>query len=231
MKKILRYCFIGALVLGTVACKKSSSDYPFYEAVVTVKTAADNSCYLQLNDTVALKVTNDEFKTNPYKKEVRAHAFYSDKGVINETAGGYQWREVTLSAIDSILTKKPVASGPDYGNAGIEIYKSWVNSIEDGYLTLHFQAMWGTTGKVHRINLVKTSDPLVFELKHDNAGDTEVGYSEGLIAFDLHDVPLPNTSEFNITIKYQGYSAAKELKFHCKNGIYSLLASNSSSFI
>lgn len=214
-------CIFGALMLGVVACNKSEQSYPTVEAIVTIKSADDQSCYLQLNDDVALKPTNSEFKRNPYGKEVRSHIIYYDKGIINET-GDYQWREVTLSYVDTILTKKPVKYGPSYGDAPVEIYHDWATCMEDGYLTLHFEGMWGTSGMVHRINLVKTENPLIFILAHDDAGDLGTIRHSGLVAFDMHDIPTPNTEEYDIIIVYQGYTREKTLYFHYKDGKFTL---------
>jgi len=221
MKKIFRICLLGALVLGAAACKKSEESYPLVEAIVTVKTASDQSCYLQLNDEVALVPTNDSFKKNPYGKEVRAYVIYSDKGPV-EGVVGYQWRSVTLNLIDTILTKKPVEGGQDYGDAPIEIYDNWMTVMEDGYLTLNFEGLWGASDRVHRINLVKSGKPGYFTLCHDNAGDFGTVRHSGLVAFDMHEYEDPGADEYDFYVNYQGYAAAKTLRIHYKDGKYTI---------
>jgi len=220
MRKFLGFMLFGALSLGAVSCTKSQENYPMVQAVVTVKTANDNSCFLQLNDEVALSPTNKSFQTNPFGKEVRAHVIYTDKGPI-ESIVGHQWREVTINAIDTILTKKPVEKGPDYGDSSIEIMDSWMTVMEDGYLTLRFEAFWGAKGVIHRINLVKTDKSDHFTLCHDNAGDSHLFRNAGLVAFDMHDL-LPATDNYTFYVEYQGYIETKVLKIQYLDGEYTI---------
>lgn len=208
------------MIFGLVSCNGGNGDTdPVVEAIVTIKSAADNSCYMQLNNKVKLRPTNENFRTNPYGKDIRAHVVYSDRGVINE-AGGDEWRAVDLAMVDTILTKKPVKPVKDYGTDAIEIVDNWATCLEDGYLTIYFEGLWGSSGKSHIINLVETDAPLTFMLKHDNAGDIGTIRMRGLIAFDLHDVPMPNEAEFDVVVVYQGYEAMEQMTFHYKDGVF-----------
>lgn len=217
MKKILVFLAMASVL--AVSCKKND---PVVNAVVTVKTnAVDNRCYFQLDDSTAVLPTN--YSTNPYGTEVRAYTYYTDKGEISApfATKSKTWRSAEVVGLSKILTKKPVDSAT--GIFPIEILRSWVNCIEDGYVTLRFVGPWGQSGLVHKINLERTSDPLVFNLKHD--GGTDFGYMfnvRGTVAFDLHDMKVPASGEYDVVINYTGYNeVAKKIKFHCKDGKYS----------
>jgi len=221
MRRTTLLIFILAAAL-LASCKKQDQSV-YYQATVTAKTSNTNVFYLQLNDTTALQATN--YLTNPWGKQVRALIYYKDNGTIQAPVAdaAKAWRSCEITAKDSIRTKKPVTSAE--GNAGIEIYRSWANTIEDGYLTLYFEGLWGTSGIVHEINLEKhfVADSLCYILKHNPKGDSGVVFrNSGLIAFDIHDMVKPDKSEFDVFIRYVGYNnISKRIKFHYKNGFYS----------
>lgn len=207
---------MAAASLLAVSCKKNNATY--MQATATIKNLSNGSCILQIDDkTVALP---RNMKANVFKKEVRVFAHLNDYGAIDGPDGSpYLWRDVEVIQIDSIRTKKPVDAA--VSNAGIEIYNTWVNTIEDGYLTLAFEAQWGLGSKVHFLNLETTENPMVFKLKHDNNGDSIPAYvGSGMIAFDLHEY-LPRTeSDHSIIIEYRGYHEAKAIEFRYTNGRY-----------
>jgi len=203
--------------ISAVSCKKET---PYTEATVTVKTADSGECILQLDDNTVLKPQN--LSNNPFGREVRAFIIYKNGKTLKSSDSDYEYRSCTLGSIDSIRTKAPVAPGKAKSDAGIEILRNWANSIEDGYLTLAFEAMWGLGPRVHYLNLETTDDPLVFVLKHDCNEDTDpVRFGSGLIAFDLHSLPFPKSGNYDVTIKYQGYTKEKAIVFHCVDGVFS----------
>lgn len=214
--------FLAAACLSVMSCNKDEGPR-FSQATVTVKTADNGECYLQLDDKTALKPEN--MKTNPFKREVRAIMVYVNGDPIEVANSPYKWTSCSVAEIDSIRTKKPVAPGTAKSNSGIEILRSWANTIEDGYLTLAFESEWGYGPATHYLNLETTEIANVFVLKHDNNGDiAPVRYATGLIAFDLHGL-LPEGSD--ITIKYEGYKGSKAIIFRNKDGQYSTPESSS----
>lgn len=205
--------------LVAVSCNKKPGAV-MVQATVTAKTLSNDLFVLQVDDNTLAVPSN--VLANPYKKEVRAITVYYDFGPAEGPDGSpYKWRDVQIAQMDSIRTKKPVAPESAIQNAGIELYRSWTNTIEDGYLTLNFEAMFGVSDKVHFINLETTETPYVFVLKHDNNGDADpVRYGGGLIAFDMHGL-LPKAEGSEVVINYTGYgSKAKAIKFVVKDGSF-----------
>lgn len=216
---------LSVAALMAVSCKQQQTSYVM-EATVTVKPDDGvQTCYLQLDDNTALKPTNSGFQTNPYKKEVRAHCMLTDYGQLEQPSGSpYTWRSVAINAIDTILTKNPVPAGGSYGDDPVRIINSWMTSFEDGYITLLFEGFWSTRGITHTINLAQTDEPLVYELKHNSNGDNQepLYAARNLVAFDMHDMPVPNSDEYDVTINYVSvYGKGQVIFHHNADGTYS----------
>lgn len=214
VKSIIFAVLAATALLATASCKK---DAPIMQATVTVKSfGPSEQCVLQVDDQTILKPEN--FAKNPYGKETRALINYIDKGVIETPAGSTcQWRLANVGYMDPILTKDPVEEA--VGNDGVEIYRSWANTIEDGYVTLAFEARWGVAGRVHYINLEKTEEPYRFTLKHNNNGDYgPVRFVSSLVAFNLHGLLPDGAEEEDVYIDYAGYFESKTIYFHYKDG-------------
>lgn len=218
-KSIIFAVLAAAALLATASCKK---DAPVMQATVTVKTLApSNECVLQLDDQTILKPEN--ISKSPFKKEVRAMIYYTDKGALEAPAGSTcQWRLANVVNMNDILTKDPAEPGSTYSTAGVEIYRSWVNTIEDGYLTLAFEAKWGSSDRPHYINLETTAEPYRFTLKHDcNGDDDPFLFVSSLVAFDLHGLLPDGQDEADVNIDYKGYLESKTITFHYKDGKFS----------
>lgn len=219
-QKFFMMAAIAAACVFASSCKKSA---PLVQATVTVKSFEPaGECVLQLDDKTILKPSN--MAKSPYEKETRAMVIYADNGDIKAPVGSLcQWKAVTIQDIAAILTKDPVASGEALSTDGLEIYRSWVNTIEDGYVTLAFEAKWGTSGRVHYINLEETAEPYTFVLKHDKNGDDGyLRFVSSLVAFDLHGLLPEGKDEQRVYIQYEGYSGEqKSIYFQYKDGSFS----------
>ena len=106
--------------------------YAWPNALVTVKPVADNSFFMQVDDSTTLLPVN--MKKSPYgEKEVRALVNFDP---VNESSGEYD-KAVHINWIDSILTK-PIAPllGSDndavYGTDPEEIVNDRVTLAEEG---------------------------------------------------------------------------------------------------
>lgn len=204
---------LAAACMIPTSCKKS---VPMHQATVTVMGTGKNF-YLKLDQNTNLKPEN--IAVNPFNRQVRAIVIFEDKGSISVYSDNKDWRSITVNAIDSILTKKPVASGSAKSTAPIELCRSWVNSFEDGYITLNFEGEWGDSGLPHILNLEKTDDPYTFILKHDCNGDVlRTHLVNGLVAFDLNGL-VPESGSFDIKVAYEGYVREKTITFHVDNGV------------
>ena len=152
MKKFFGFnkLFASVAVLVSVMIFQSCLDdddndyyrYALPNALVTVKPVADNSFFMQLDDSTTLLPVN--MKNSPYgEKEVRALVNFEP---VDESSGEYD-KAVHINWIDSILTK-PIAgdlgdkNDEVYGTDPVDMINDWVTIAEDGYLTLRFRK-WG----------------------------------------------------------------------------------------
>ncbi len=230
-KNVLGLALCAAMTLGAASCLKDDDyeyDYDTF-AVVTIWPEAD-SFKLQLDDSTVLRPTN--VTASPYgDKVVRAYAGYR---VVEETAGTKSdsvdesvekiiTKNIKLSWVDSILTKKPVQTLGDkdddtYGTAPIEILNDWSTVAEDGFLTLSVRTISGAPGTAHYVNLVTGSDPddpFVLTLRHKCDTSYSSQMFDGILAFNLND--LPHTSdEVKIKLKWTSFTGVKTEEFSLK---------------
>ena len=213
--------FVGAIVctIGLQSCLDDDDNNAYYlrypNALVTVKGAADDAFFLQLDDKTTLLPTN--VSTSPFgDKEVRALVNYSE---VNEPSGDYT-KAVHINWIDSILTK-PIA--PDlgeendevYGTDPVEIVNDWVTIAEDGYLTLRFRTIWGGSKK-HFVNLLlgqNLENPYEVEFRHNAYGDTYGSEGDGLVAFKLDELPDTEGKTVKLKLKWKSFSGEKSAEF------------------
>lgn len=213
---------VAALMASTVvqSCSDDDDKYviciaPYANALVTVKTEANNSVYFQLDDKTTLFPTN--MKKSPFgEKEVRALV---NCVATNGNSSKYD-RAVYVNWIDSILTKPAVLWTEDmnmekYGSDPVEIVKDWVTIAEDGYLTLRFRTVWAG-GKAHWINLitgVNKDNPYEVRLCHNAYGETSGQTADALVAFSLKDLPDTEGKTVKLTLKWNSFSGEKSVDF------------------
>lgn len=205
--------------LGFQSCLDDNDDnyamrYP--NALVTVKTGADRTVFLQLDDKTTLLPTN--IKKSPYgEKEVRALVNYKE---VNEPSSTCN-KAVYVNWIDSILTK-PLA--PDlgkendkaYGTDPVEIINDWVTIAEDGYLTLRFRTLWGDHSKKHFVNLLQSNNPdnpYEVEFRHNANDDNHGAPQDALVAFKLDGLPDTGGKTVKLKLKWKSFSGEKSTEF------------------
>ncbi len=188
-------------------------------AVVTVKTAADNTVYLQLDDSTTLLPTN--MKEHPFKgKEMRALV---NMRTVGDNAAPYD-RAVVVNTIDSILTKPTAPTLGDrddevYGNDPLVIVGGFPTVCEDNYLTLYIGTLWGTPAKTHLVNLVtgaNANDPYEMELRQNAYGDTKGRSGYTTVAFSLKSLPKTGGKKVKLKVKYQSFEGEKTAEFDYK---------------
>ena len=203
--------------LSLQSCLDDDDNYAmrFPNALVTVKTDADQTVFLQLDDKTTLLPTN--MTKSPYgEKEVRALVNYKE---VDEPSDIYT-QAVHINWIDSILTK-PIA--PDlgeendevYGTDPVEIVNDWVTIAEDGYLTLRFRTIWGGSKK-HFVNLLlgqNLENPYEVEFRHNAYGDTYGSEGDGLAAFKLDELPDTEGKTVKLKLKWKSFSGEKSAEF------------------
>ena len=211
---------VGALfgVLFLASCDDDGTDpsllYP--NALVTVKEAADETVFFQLDENTTLLPVN--ITSHPYNsKEVRALVNYKE---LDDPSQDYD-KAVHVNWIDSIRTK-PMApnmgdqNDDEYGNDPVEIVDDWVTIAEDGYLTLRFRTIWGSRGITHFVNLIPTNNPenpYEVEFRHDANGDVTGRIGDGLVAFKLDDLPDTEGETVKLKLIWKSFNTTKSAEF------------------
>jgi len=219
--KITHLLFATGIMLGMLvlpSCLDDDDDvsrlYP--NALVTVKEAADETVYFQLDETTTLLPVN--ITSHPFdSKEVRALVNYEE---VDDSSEEYD-QAVKVNWIDSIRTK-PMApnlgedNDNEYGNDPVEIVSDWVTIAEDGYLTLRFRTMWSQLGITHYVNLIPTNNPenpYEVQFKHDANGDVSGRVGDGLVAFRLDQLPDTEGETVKLKLIWDSFNGEKSMEF------------------
>ena len=101
----------------------------------------------------------------------------------------------------------PVLNEADEGKDGDDVLADWMTSLEDGFLTLHFQTWWGVEPRRHELRLVIGSnpdDPYELLLVHNANDDPKSYQADALVCFDLQDaIPVPeDPTQTTVTLKW-----------------------------
>lgn len=208
---------LGMLILPS--CLDDDDDdinrlYP--NALVTVKEAADETVFFQLDDNTTLLPVN--ITSHPFgSKEVRALVNYDET---DDPSQEYD-QAVRVNWIDSIRTK-PMApnlgaeNDEVYGVDPVEIVPDWVTIAEDGYLTMRFRTMWSHQGITHYVNLIPANNPenpYEVEFKHNANGDVSGRIGDGLVAFRLDQLPDTEGETVKLKLKWKSFNGDKSMEF------------------
>ncbi|HOO95786.1 MAG TPA: NigD-like protein [Proteiniphilum sp.] len=219
--KITHLLFATGIMLGMLvlpSCLDDDDDvsrlYP--NALVTVKEAADETVFFQLDEETTLLPVN--LTSHPFdSKEVRALVNYEE---VDDSSEEYD-QAVRVNWIDSIRTK-PMApnlgedNDNEYGNDPVEIVSDWVTIAEDGYLTLRFRTMWSQLGITHYVNLIPTNNPenpYEVQFKHDANGDVSGRVGDGLVAFRLDQLPDTEGETVKLKLIWDSFNGEKSMEF------------------
>ena len=209
------------LSMGVQSClddddNNLSLSHYYANALVTVKQSADNTPYLQLDDSTTLRPVN--MASSPFgEKEVRALANIE---LADEAPQEYD-KAVFINWIDSILTK-PIAgdlgdkNDEVYGTDPVDMINDWVTIAEDGYLTLRFRTMWGNRSQAHFVNLLMSKDaenPYEVEFRHNAFGDVYGEPADGLVAFNLDSLPDTEGKTVKLKLKWKSFNGEKTAEF------------------
>lgn len=112
----------------------------------------------------------------------------------------------TLEWFD-FIEKGPVLPEPGEGKDGVDVLADWMTSLEDGFLTLHFQTWWGFEPRRHELRLVygtNPDDPYELLLVHNANRDPKSFQADALVYFDLTDaLPVPeDPAHTTVTLKW-----------------------------
>lgn len=208
---------VSALAASLTSCSKMDDTYPYYpnpNALVTIKTTDSGTTYFQVDEKTTFEPVNWK---NPYKREVRALLQYSEE----PGDGGVFSKKVKVAWIDSVRTKNAVVYDEEFkkGNSvGLYIYeKDWLTCCEDGYLTIHFAAWFGSDytneRHVHYIDLAIDPETHDLYLKHDDNGDAgAMQPADGVIAFKIDDLLKDVKDGQELTLHWKDYDGDKTAK-------------------
>lgn len=221
MKTTNKFLLAALLLLGIIilpSCLDDDSDdmnlrYP--NALVTLKETADETFFMQLDDKTTLLPVN--ITSHPYdSKELRALVNYDE---VEEPSQQFD-KAVHVNWIDTIRTK-PMAPNMGemndevYGADPVEIVNDWVTIAEDGYLTLRFRTLW-SYGITHYVNLISTNNPdnpYEVEFKHNANGDISGRVGDGLVAFNLDQLPDTEGETVKLKLIWKSFNTMKSAEF------------------
>ena len=207
---------MGIIILPSCIDDDNDLNLLYPNALVTVKEAANNTLFFQLDDQTTLLPVN--LNSHPFgSKEVRALVNYKE---VDQPSGDFD-KAVSVNWIDSIRTK-PMApnlgeeNDQVYGNDPVEIVPDWVTIAEDGYLTLRFRTIWSNMGITHFVNLIPTNNPqnpYEVEFKHDANGDVSGRVGDGLVAFKRDDLPDTEGETVKLKLIWRSFNTTKSMEF------------------
>ena len=218
MKRIF-YTFLCATLAATAlsSCDKDDNmDYSkFYaNSIVTVKTDT-KGLLLQLDDSTTVRPTN--ILKSPFKNsEVRALCNISFSGDIKKGTENQAY----VNWMDSVITKNAVAyvSGMKLSNDPLEVVDDWTTVVEDGYITIRFRTYFEV--KTHVFNIItgaNENDPYEIVLTHNADGELTGRVGDGIMAFNLSNLPSTNGKYVTLTLKWNSFSGEKTVKFKYKS--------------
>ena len=181
-----------------------------FTAIVTVKKTPTDSVYFQLNDSETIYPSNYQSEYTRTERII-CYIYASDRptGRFNYTCD-VEWAE-------------PIEEGPvttsAKGNDSIDVLDDWMTSVEDGYLTLHYNAWWGNAPTIHGFSIVtgtNPDNPYELVLRHDANGDAEDQKGDGLVCFDINSLPDTGGQYTELTLKWnslEGTASERRFKF------------------
>lgn len=197
------------------------------QALVTTKTTADGHFYLQESEKRLLNPVN--MPTSPFNgKEVRAIVYYTE--VVQTATNQAGMVDVYVKWIDEIHTRSASSLGSavtdsddkdweeTFTKLPIDIVNDWVNSLTDGYLTLHYHVEGDNLSDVYLLTGRNPHDPyemILYGYPWVSINNT-IMPSDGLIAYKLDNLP-PTGGDVKIaTLRWFSPTGWKQAQFYYK---------------
>ncbi|MBR6305946.1 MAG: NigD-like N-terminal domain-containing protein [Bacteroidales bacterium] len=183
-----------------------------FMAILTVKKSTQDTVFFQLNDSTTI------YPANYQDKYTRMERVFCDIVAWNKPTGSYDY-SCSVEWAESIEEGSVVPAGSPSGKDYIDILDDWMTSVEDGYLTVHYNVLWGLTPTAHGFSVVTGTDPedpYVLHLRHDARGDTMDEKADGLVCFDINSLPSTEGKYKILTLKWYnlgGSASEKKFKF------------------
>ena len=173
----------------------NSSGTPYgtedYSAIVTVKQDDSGAIVLQLDDYTRLYPSN---YTHPYNGLQR---IICGLRIAQNNRCEVLWMD--------FLEKGGVSGNWSGEGDGADVLDDWMTGVEDGFLTLHYSAFWGSGEVEHGLSIVtgrNPNDPYELWFCHDSKGDTPLTKADALVYFDINTLPPTDGKYVTLTLKW-----------------------------
>ena len=221
MKPSLLTLYAASLCLLLGACSKAAdsavgdmpssgdADQPDFTAIVTVKQEPGGSPFFQLDPETCLFPTNYQ---EPFTGERRLICGLSVWPKDNRC--WIHWMD--------FLQEGAVQAAPAGEGDGADVLEDWMTSVEDGYLTVHYETYWGDGSVPHTLLLVtgeNPEDPYQVRLVHLRNGDAAQSPADALIYFNLETLPSTGGGYLPLTLIWKtgaGQTASKSFLFRSR---------------
>ena len=171
-----------------------------FRAIVTVKQDASGTIYFQLDDNTVLFPYNYNMPFNGMERIICGLAVANGANECH-----VQWMD--------FLEKGDISYTQDAIDDGLDIIDDWMTSVEDGFLTIHYNAWWGNGTNPHLLLVKPSANTYELTIVHQMNGDEPLEKADALVYFDINDI-LPNTEGTykDLTIKWKSIEGAAKSK-------------------
>ena len=181
-----------------------------FNAIATIKKTPSDTVFFQLNDSTTVYPSNYQ---NAY---TRMERIIGCVHVSDQPTGSFKytcWVDWAESLEEGTVSSSAKGEDP------IDVLDDWMTAVEDGYLTIHYDAMWGSSATIHNFSIVTGSNPAnPYELllKHNANGDAMDQRGDGLVYFDINSLPDTGGQYIQLTLKWknlEGSASERQFKF------------------
>lgn len=162
--------------------------------IVTVKRNEEGLVYLQFGH---LRLLPDALEFSRQERAMAQMVIYPEK--VGPGNGYYKTQLDWLEAIDEGVFG-PMATG---GAPFDILLTSPYTCVEDGYLNIHYKTWWGETPQHHDFYLSSDpAEPYALTLVQHTHGDAKDNCTDGLIYFDINDLPRTEGKTLTISVNW-----------------------------
>ena len=181
-----------------------------FNAIATIKKSPTDTVYFQLNDSTTV------YPSNYQKAYTRMERLFGRVNISNKPTGSFKY---TCRVDGAEPLEEGTVSSSAKGDDPIDVLDDWMTSVEDGFLTVHYDAMWGNSPTIHNFSIVtgtNPGNPYELVLRHDANGDAKDEKGDGLVCFDINSLPSTGGQYKELTLKWnslEGTACERQFKF------------------
>ena len=184
-----------------------------FMAILTVKKTPTDTVYFQLDDATTI------FPRNYQENFSRMERIFCDISVYNLPTGRFTYTG-TVNWAEPVDEGVVTADASIKGDLGLDIIDDWMTSVEDGYLTVHYNTWWGSKPVQHSFYVISgtdPADPYTIVLEQKAGGDKKEEQGDALVCFDINSLPDTEGNYKELTLKWTtGGGEPKEKCFEFK---------------